>query len=159
MDEAPGRLRDVIEVLDDVTFLPGEVVDLALWVGDYYLAGPGEVISSALPPKGWLRSDMTVAIAEDAADAARFAERELPLDQHVDEAVLDLLRTKGPVLRRQIARAVAARVKDVDVTPDVVSRAVRRLLRSGVVRLQPVVTGRADASRKQRLIRPTALAF
>ena len=54
-------------MLDDVTFLPEEIVDLALWVGDYYLAGPGEVISTALPPKGWLRSDMTVALAEDAA--------------------------------------------------------------------------------------------
>jgi primosomal protein N' (replication factor Y) len=158
-DDTPSRLRDVLEVLDDVTFLPEEVVDLALWVGDYYLAGPGEVISSALPPKGWLRSDMTVALAEDAADAARHAERELPLDQPVDEAILDLLREKGPVLRRQIARAVATRVRDVEVTPEVASRAVRRLLKSGVVRLQPVVTGQADASRKQRWIRPTALAF
>ncbi len=158
-DDGPSRLRDVLEVLDDVTFLPEEVVDLALWVGDYYMAGPGEVVSAALPPKGWLRSDMTVALAEDAADAAGHGARELPLDQPVDEAILDLLREKGPVLRRQIARAVAARVHDVEVTPEVASRAVRRLLKAGVVRLQPVVTGKADASRKQRWIRPTALAF
>ncbi|MGV3518125.1 replication restart helicase PriA [Luteitalea sp.] len=158
-DETPARLRDILEVLDDVTFLPEEVVDLALWVGDYYLAGPGEVISSAMPPKGWLRSDMTLALADDAADAERHAARELPLDQPVDEAILDLLREKGPVLRRQVARAVATRAKGFDATPEIISRAVRRLLKAGTVRLQPVVTGKADASRKQRWIRPTAAAF
>jgi primosomal protein N' (replication factor Y) len=158
-DDAPARLRDVIEVLDDVTFLPEEVVDLALWVGDYYLAGPGEAISTALPPKGWLRGDMTVALAEDAAEAARHADAELPLDQPVDDAILDVLAEKGPVVRRQITRALAGRVRDIEVDADIVSRAVRRLLKSGLVRLQPVVTGQADASRKQRWIRPTALAF
>ncbi|HTV00506.1 MAG TPA: primosomal protein N' [Luteitalea sp.] len=158
-DDAPARLRDVLEVLDDVTFLPEEIVDLALWVGDYYLAGPGEVISAAMPPKGWLRGDMTLTIAEDAAEVATSGARELPLDGQVDEAVLDLLREKGPVLRRQIARAVASRLRDVDSSPEIVSRAVRRLLRSGQVRLQPVVTGKADASRKVRWIRPTAAAF
>ena len=49
LDDAPSRVRDIVEVLDDVTFLPEEVVDLALWVGDYYLAGPGEVMSAAMP--------------------------------------------------------------------------------------------------------------
>ena len=159
LDDTPARLRDVLEVLDDVTFLPEEVVDLALWVGDYYLAGPGEVMSSAMPPKGWLRSDMTLALAEDAVAAGRQYPRELPLDHSVDEAILTLLREKGPVLRRLVARAVAARARDIDATPETISRAVRRLLKVGAVRLQPVVTGQADASRKQRWIRPTAAAF
>ncbi len=158
-DDVPARVRDILEVIDDVPFLPEEVVDLALWVADYYMAGPGEAIATALPPKGWLRADMTVALAEDADDAARHAVRELPLDQPVDEAILDVLHERGPVLRRQIARAIAGRVRDMDVTADVASRAVRRLLKAGVVRLQPVVTGQADASRKQRWILPTALAF
>ena len=159
LDDVPSRLRDVQEVLDDVTFLPEEVVDLALWVGDYYLAGPGEVISAAMPPTGWLRGDMTLALAEDAADAAPEGARELPLDLQIDEAVLDLLREKGPILRRQMVRAVSARAGDRETTPETISRAVRRLLRSGQVRLQPVVTGKADASRKRRWIRPTAAAF
>ncbi len=158
-DDTPARLRDVLEVLDDVTFLPEEVVDLALWVSDYYLAGPGETISAAMPPKGWLRSDMTLALAEDTPETPPGALRELPLDQQVDEAVLDLLRARGPVLRRQVARVVASRDRDLGATPEAVSHAVRRLLRSGQVRLQPVVTGQADASRKRRWIRPTAAAF
>lgn len=157
-EETPERLRDVLEVIDDVTFLPEEIVDLALWVGDYYLAGPGEVVSSAMPPKGWLRSDMTLTLAEDAADAVLTGVGELPLDDQVEDAVLAVLREKGPVLRRQVARAVANRAKELEITPEAVSRAVRRLLRNGQVRLQPVVTGQADASRKQRWIRPTAAA-
>ncbi len=157
-EDSPARLRDVLEVLDDVTFLPGEIVDLALWVGDYYMAGPGEVVAAAMPPKGWLRGDMTLALAEDAGDSAPPVHRELPLDQPLDEAILHLLHEKGPVLRRQVPRVIASRVRDGDATADAVSRAVRRLLRSGQVRLQPVVTGRADASRKRRWIRPTALA-
>jgi len=95
LDDTPARLRDILEVLDDVTFLPEEVVDLALWVGEYYLAGPGEVMSAAMPPKGWLRSDMTLALAEDAADAAQESPRELPLDQPVDEAILTLLLVRS----------------------------------------------------------------
>ncbi len=158
-DGTPARLRDVLEVLDDVTFLPESVVDLALWMGDYYLAGPGDTISAAMPPKGWLRSDMTVALAEDASDAGSHVPRDLPLDQQIDETILDLLRARGPIVRRQLARAVAARARDLDATAEAVSRAVRRLLRAGHVRLQPVVTGHADASRKRRWILPTANAF
>jgi primosomal protein N' (replication factor Y) len=43
-------LRDVIEVLDDGPFLPPLVVDLALWVGDYYASGPGSALAVAMPP-------------------------------------------------------------------------------------------------------------
>jgi primosomal protein N' (replication factor Y) len=157
-DDVPDRLRDVLEVLDDVTFLPEAVVDLALWIGDYYLAGPGEVISSAMPPKGWLRGDMTLTLAEDAGEVDMRGPFELPLDDQVEDAVLALLQDKGPVLRGQVPRAVAARLRGSEVTADVVSRAVRRLLRTGKVRLQPVVTGKADAARKRRWIRPTAAA-
>ncbi|MBA2353069.1 MAG: primosomal protein N' [Acidobacteria bacterium] len=152
-EEVPARLRDITEVLDDVPFLPEEIVRLALWVGEYYLAGPGEVVSTALPPKGWLRSDMTLALAEDApSDAEALAE---PIEQ----AVVGTLRARGPILRRQLWRAVAQQTPGAEVTSDQVSRVVRRLLKGGRVRLRPVVTGQADASRRRRWILPTAAAF
>jgi len=49
---APGDadLRDVKEVLDQHAFLPPDVVDLALWVGEYYACGPGDALAIALPP-------------------------------------------------------------------------------------------------------------
>jgi len=45
----PESVRDAFEVLDATPFLPDEVVDLALWVADYYLASPGDALASAAP--------------------------------------------------------------------------------------------------------------
>ncbi|MEO7192696.1 MAG: primosomal protein N' [Vicinamibacterales bacterium] len=45
-----ATLRDVVEVLDDEPFLPADVVDLALWVGEYYAAGAGDALAVAMPP-------------------------------------------------------------------------------------------------------------
>ncbi len=50
--EAPatGEIRDVVQVIDEEPFLPGIVVDLALWVGTYYACGPGDALTVAMPP-------------------------------------------------------------------------------------------------------------
>lgn len=44
-------LKDVVSVLDDDAFVPLDVLRLAEWVSDYYLAGPGASLAVALPPK------------------------------------------------------------------------------------------------------------
>ena len=44
-------VKPVVDVLDDDAFLPDAVVDLALWVAEYYMAGPGEALAAAMPPK------------------------------------------------------------------------------------------------------------
>ena len=48
--DAPGELKDVIEVLDQEPLLPADVVALCRWVADYYLAGVGDAIAAAMPP-------------------------------------------------------------------------------------------------------------
>ncbi len=45
-----GTLRDIEEVLDTDAYLPEHIVDLALWVAEYYAAGPGDALAVALPP-------------------------------------------------------------------------------------------------------------
>ncbi len=45
------RLRDLLAVRDTDAFVPPSLAALALWVADYYLAGPGDVLASALPPR------------------------------------------------------------------------------------------------------------
>jgi primosomal protein N' (replication factor Y) len=65
-------LREVLEVLDDEPFLPEAVVDLALWVGEYYAAGPGEALAIAMPPsarRGERQAFRTVGVAELSAPA------------------------------------------------------------------------------------------
>ena len=46
----PERLRELAESLDAEPYLPSEVIDLALWVAEYYACGPGEAIATAMPP-------------------------------------------------------------------------------------------------------------
>ncbi|HET9369973.1 MAG TPA: hypothetical protein VFO19_06985, partial [Vicinamibacterales bacterium] len=45
-----AELKDIVEILDVDPFLPPAIVDLALWVGDYYASGPGDALTVALPP-------------------------------------------------------------------------------------------------------------
>ncbi len=45
------RLRDLLAVRDTSAFVPPSLATLALWVADYYVAGPGDVLASALPPR------------------------------------------------------------------------------------------------------------
>jgi primosomal protein N' (replication factor Y) len=62
---AGTRLRDVATVLDATPFLPRTIVDLALWVGDYYASGPGDALAIAMPPaarRGTAASFRTVSV-------------------------------------------------------------------------------------------------
>ena len=47
---APAELRELLESLDPEPYLPRDVVDLALWVAEYYACGPGEALAAAMPP-------------------------------------------------------------------------------------------------------------
>jgi primosomal protein N' (replication factor Y) len=44
------KIKNVIEVLDEVAYLPTSVVDLALWVAEYYACGAGDALAAAMPP-------------------------------------------------------------------------------------------------------------
>lgn len=47
----PGTVvKDLTEVIDDGPFVPAAVVDLAVWVAEYYAAGPGDALALTLPP-------------------------------------------------------------------------------------------------------------
>ena len=66
-----AALRDIRDVLDDRPFLPASIVDLALWVGDYYASGPGDALTVAMPPasrRGTATAFRTVRVAEIADD-------------------------------------------------------------------------------------------
>ena len=63
-------LRDVIEVLDAQPFLPPGIVDLAVWLGEYYASGPGAALAIAMPPaarRGGGESFRTITVAQAAA--------------------------------------------------------------------------------------------
>lgn len=53
--EPTFELRSLIEVLDVEPFLPPDVIELAQWVSDYYMAGPGAAFAVAMPPHAMTR--------------------------------------------------------------------------------------------------------
>jgi len=46
-----AAVKPIKEVLDADAFVPPDVVELARWTAEYYAAGPGDTITSVLPPK------------------------------------------------------------------------------------------------------------
>ncbi len=91
---APDRVRDVLEVLDEQPFLPAEVVDLALWISEYYLATPGDAIGSAAPPFAWRESERHYELTPAGHTA---------VSAGLGSGVLVAL-AKGPKALRQLAR-------------------------------------------------------
>jgi primosomal protein N' (replication factor Y) len=48
--ETPAdKIKAILDVLDQEPFLPGPVVDLALWVAEYYACGAGDALAAAVP--------------------------------------------------------------------------------------------------------------
>ena len=56
----PDKIKSILEILDDEAFLPGDVVDLALWVAEYYACGAGDALAAAVPST---RAHKTIRIA------------------------------------------------------------------------------------------------
>jgi primosomal protein N' (replication factor Y) (superfamily II helicase) len=46
---APEKVKAISEILDHEPFLPESVVDLALWVSEYYACGAGDALAAAVP--------------------------------------------------------------------------------------------------------------
>jgi primosomal protein N' (replication factor Y) len=49
---AGTKTKDLGETIDATPYVPSAVVDLALWVAEYYAAGPGDALALAVPPAG-----------------------------------------------------------------------------------------------------------
>jgi len=86
------EIREAFEVLDQAPFVPADVVALARWVADYYLAGPGAALSAAVPPHALTRVDAfkTVRIAQltdRGREALAALERPAPVDSDRRDAV------------------------------------------------------------------------
>jgi primosomal protein N' (replication factor Y) len=127
-----GTLKDVAEILDDMAFLPETVVALALWVAEYYAAGPGDALVNAMPPKsrkGEAAAFRRVPVAEwiDASEPGGFSPRgdkqRLAADllrQRPDGVPLSDLRKAGVSLAtvRSLERVGHVRVRDEIVERD-----------------------------------------
>ncbi len=57
-------IKPILDILDDIAFLPPDVVSLVSWVADYYACGAGEAIAAAMPPRAWIESERHAQITE-----------------------------------------------------------------------------------------------
>jgi primosomal protein N' (replication factor Y) len=96
---AERSLKDVLQVLDEVPLVSPQLLDLAAWMADHYLAPPGECYRLLLPPSG-VRASRAVARLVDG-------------DVAPGDPLLDALR-KGPLristLERRLGEDPAGRL-------------------------------------------------
>ena len=145
---------ELSEVLDDEPALSPELVELCLWIADYYEAPPGEVIKSALPAGSGVNARMVFDLTVTGRAAADGLGSALPPKQRVllaklgqgalpvagtstaTRAVLEALITHGLVEvrdQRANARARLRRERVVSLVGDhlaaraLVARAPKRL--------------------------------
>ncbi|MDB4964004.1 MAG: primosomal protein [Myxococcales bacterium] len=74
---------EMSEVLDDEPALSLELVDLCLWIADYYEAPPGEVIRAALPAGSGINAKSVYALTEVGRATADGQGSALPPKQRV----------------------------------------------------------------------------
>ena len=47
----PRAVKPITDVLDRTSLVPPEVLDLCRWVSEYYIAGIGDAVALAMPPR------------------------------------------------------------------------------------------------------------
>ncbi|HJN44840.1 MAG: primosomal protein N' [Acidobacteria bacterium] len=148
-EPAVTPLKPLIDVLDAEAMLPPEVVDLALWVGEYYACGPGEAIAAAMPPRAWVMSERQARIT-DAGLAARGGEsgaaRRTALEWLADG-------TARPVA--QLRRLLAARRGQAGRGAGGAHALLAAMARDGLVTLAQPLKGTARAFKSIRMARLT----
>ncbi len=145
--EAGRELRPVVDILDEDAFLPPDIVELALWVAEYYMASPGEAIRSAMPPGVWITSEPRVEITDRGRASAlegKAAGRGRQAALRI--AALEALRPGQAVSLSVLGRRLRAR----EGSPMAASRlplhaVARALAREGLVAMTHTLRGKAAA--------------
>jgi primosomal protein N' (replication factor Y) len=109
--------RPLQQVVDVEPILPNELIELALWVANYYVAPLGEVLRTMLPLFAEVRRENFFRITEVGTDALlagaeRGSSRRSKLsdeDQRKQYAVLDLLSHGEALSARKLAAQTGAR--------------------------------------------------
>jgi primosomal protein N' (replication factor Y) (superfamily II helicase) len=144
-----GVLRDILDILDQSPFLPEPVVNLTRWVAEYYACGVGDAVGAAMPPFAWVESEWRVRIT--AAGEARAGRSTGGRRRTLRDSVLGLLSGGGWAPLRSVAYRLehAAAGRRGRALP--VRAAVRALQADGLVEVEDVLTGQAQAFRTVRV--------
>ena len=89
VDESPhSMVKDLSEILDDQPIVDAELLKLAQWISQYYLAPLGDVVATILPPNSRRDSQRLVILQQRDA---------VPQDELEDEVLQELGKRRGKV--------------------------------------------------------------
>jgi len=92
-----SQVKEIAHVLDPLPALPAKLIELGRWVGSYYLAPPGDVFRTMLPPLTELRAERILRITlAGRALLAELAAMEGRSETEISErALLELIEIEG----------------------------------------------------------------
>ena len=135
---ADEDVKSIIDVLDETPFLPQDVVSLAMWIAEYYAAGIGEAIATAMPPRSWVESERYAQITD-------LGHGRLLLERGLRRELLEQLHADRPVkVESMLAKSRGAHL------------ALLTLERDGLLTITRPLTGTATAFRTVRVAHLTA---
>ena len=145
---ASAALKPLKDVLDAEPMLPADVVELALWVGEYYACGAGEALAAAMPPRAWVVSERRVEIT--AAGRAALGAGPGPARRRLLERLSD--GAPHPVAGLEPPMTASRRSRGRSGGHHAL---VAVLAREGLVRLTQPLKGSASAFKSVRVARLT----
>ena len=145
----PADLKPLIDLLDTEPLLPADVVELALWVGDYYASGPGLAIAAAMPPKAWVIGERHAQITPAGRGALSGQLRE------GRRQVLELLADGEAHSIARLGRALSENAAELKTRPGGLHARVTALARDELITLSQPLKGSASAFKSVSVARVT----
>jgi primosomal protein N' (replication factor Y) len=149
----PGRtLKPVVDVLDAVPALDGDLLELTRWASEYYAASWGELIRSALPG---MQAPTRREVALTASGAAALAAPQASLPSSAGGAMAAILRAVDHAAGGPGHFVAVAEVRRHAGRP-VASVTLRAMTRRGLIALREVVTRTGPGPRLETWVVPVA---
>jgi primosomal protein N' (replication factor Y) len=142
-----ASIKAIVDVLDDDAFLPEAVLDLALWVGEYYACGAGDAVAAAMPPRATVQSERRVEITDRGRERLAGDGNGLSGTRAAILAALPSIRRAVPVSTLNSTLESAGRSSEAAA----VASAVRTLERDGLVRISQSLRGVVSAHKTVRV--------
>jgi primosomal protein N' (replication factor Y) len=142
-----ASIKAIVDILDGDAFLPQAVLDLALWVGEYYACGAGDAVAAAMPPRATVQSERRVEITDRGREWLAGDGNGRSGTRAAILAVLPSLRRAVPVSALNSALESTGRSGEAAA----VASAVRALERDGLVRISQSLRGGASAHKTVRV--------
>jgi primosomal protein N' (replication factor Y) len=144
-----SAIKPIADILDDEAFLPDEVLDLALWVGEYYACGAGDAVGAALPPRATVQSERRLAITERGCEWLAAAEGNGT--RGIRAGILSALQPlRHPIPVGTLGSTLAGTDTSAEGAA-ALSAAIRALDRDGLIQISRVLRGSASAHKTVRI--------